>query len=332
MTRMKNLILLTILSVFGLQSCNVGTTGTWKDENIEQSLKNEIETLDKKVLEAVTTNNIELLKSIMSDKLLEKSGDNIGQLIEQASSVITTTDYKVLNQFQAKNSTTGIGNTIMSGVSELNDYIIHYQALNEEMFISLLIPKSVLDEFIVTNIYGKYPDGWKLNILQFGQYKVNGKTAPELYSEAKAEYENGYLMDAANNMFLSSRVANPANNFWQYQKEDEMKEFYEKVMKEINSKYKFPMTLEAIDSKPQILSIYPQGTADGYFPMIEYLTNLDLEDTLQTKAEYEKIHSEIVKAFNGIEKDKDYIFYKAFSEMPDGKTPAPTYGFVKELK
>ncbi|WP_425637817.1 hypothetical protein ACPUEN_00120 [Algoriphagus yeomjeoni] len=329
---MKNLILLAILAAFGLQSCNVGTTGTWKDENIEQSLKNEIGTLDKKVMEAITTKNTDLLKSIMSDKLLEKSGDNIDQLIEQASSVITTTDYKVLNQFQAKNSTTGIGNTIISGVSGLNDYLIHYQALNEAMFISLLIPKSGLDEFILTNIYGKYPEGWKLNILQFGQYKVNGQTAPELYSEAKSEYENGYLMDAANSLFLSSRVANPANKFWQYQKEDEMKEFYDKVMTEINSKYKFPMTLEEIDSKPKILTIYPQGTADGYFPMIEYLTNLDLKDTVQTKAEYEKIHSEITNTFNGIEKDKDYIFYKAFSEMPDGKTPVPTYGFVKELK
>lgn len=332
MTKMKNLILLAILAAFGLQSCNVGTTGTWKDENIEQSLKNEIGTLDKKVMEAITTKNTDLLKSIMSDKLLEKSGDNIDQLIEQASSVITTTDYKVLNQFQAKNSTTGIGNTIISGVSGLNDYLIHYQALNEAMFISLLIPKSGLDEFILTNIYGKYPEGWKLNILQFGQYKVNGQTAPELYSEAKSEYENGYLMDAANSLFLSSRVANPANKFWQYQKEDEMKEFYDKVMTEINSKYKFPMTLEEIDSKPKILTIYPQGTADGYFPMIEYLTNLDLKDTVQTKAEYEKIHSEITNTFNGIEKDKDYIFYKAFSEMPDGKTPVPTYGFVKELK
>ncbi|UBM58600.1 hypothetical protein LAG90_17510 [Marinilongibacter aquaticus] len=329
---MKNLILFTILTTLGLQSCNVGSTGTWKDENIQQSLKNEIEKLDKKVLEAVTTNNTDLLKSVMSDKLLEKSGDNLDQLIEQASTVITSPEYEVLNQFQAKNSNTGIGNTILSGVSGLNDYIIHYQALNEEMFISTLIPKGKLDEFVVTNIYGKYTDGWKLNILQFGQYKINGKTAPELYSEAKTEYENGYLVDAANNMFLSSRVANPANNFWQYQKEDEMKEFHEKVMSEINSMYKFPMPLESIDSKPQILAIYPQGTADGYFPMIEYLTHLDLKDTVQTKAEYEKIHSEIVKTFNGIEKDKDYIFYKAFSEMPDGKKTVPTYGFVKELK
>ncbi|WP_373397483.1 hypothetical protein V8V91_23450 [Algoriphagus halophilus] len=329
---MKNLILFILLIALGLQSCNVGTTGTWKDENIEQSLKTEIARLDEKVLEAITTNNSDLVKSIMSDKLLEKIGKDIDQLIEQAGNVITTTDYRILNQFLATNSTTGLGNTVISGVNGLNDYFILYQALNEEMFISLIIPKNGIDEFIVTNIYGKYPEGWKLNIIQLGQYKVNGKTAPELYSEAKAKYEKGYLMDAANNMFLSSNVSNPANKFWQYQKEDEMKKFYEKVMTEINSEYKFPITIEAIASKPQILTIYPQGTADGYFPMIEYLTNLDLKDTVQTKAEYEEVHSEIIKSFKGIDKDKDYIFYKAFSEMPNGKTPVPTYGFVKELK
>lgn len=329
---MKKLILLTIITAFRLQGCNVGTTGTWKDENIEQGLKSEIETLDKKVLEAVTTNNVDLLKSIMSDKLLEKSGSDIGQLIEQASSVITTTDYKVLNQFQSKNSTTGIGNTIVSGVSGLNDYVIHYQALNEEMFISLLIPKSGLDEFIVTNIYGKYPEGWKLNILQFGQYKINGQTAPELYIKAKAKLDNGYIVDAANNMFLCSKVANPANKFWQYQKEDEMKALQETIMKSVNEEYSFPLTLEQVDSKPKILTIYPQGMKEGYFPMVEYLTNIDLEDTTATKVENNQIHDLIGQTFSGIDKDKKYIFYKAFSEMPNGKTPVPTYGFVKELK
>lgn len=329
---MKKLILLTIITAFGLQGCNVGTTGTWKDENIEQGLKSEIETLDKKVLEAVTTNNVDLLKSIMSDKLLEKSGSDIGQLIEQASSVITTTDYKVLNQFQSKNSTTGIGNTIVSGVSGLNDYVIHYQALNEEMFISLLIPKSGLDEFIVTNIYGKYPEGWKLNILQFGQYKINGQTAPELFIKAKAKLDNGYIVDAANNMFLCSKVANPANKFWQYQKEDEMKALQETIMKSVNEEYSFPLTLEQVDSKPKILTIYPQGMKEGYFPMVEYLTNIDLEDTTATKVENNQIHDLIGQTFSGIDKDKKFIFYKAFSEMPNGKTPVPTYGFVKELK
>lgn len=329
---MKHLFFFTILMTFGLQSCNIGTSGTWKDENIEQSVKNEIQTLDKKVMEAVTTNNPKLIKAIMSDKLLEISGNNIDQLIEQSSNLIKTTDFKILNQFHVKNSTTGIGNTVLSGINGLNDYIIHYQALNKEMFISLLIPQSGLDQFIVTNIYGKYPDGWKLNIIQFGQYKINGQTAPELFTKAQEKLDKGYLVDAANTIFLCSNAAHPAEKFWQYQKEDEMKSLQEKIMTSINAKYSFPLTLKEIDTKPQILTIYPIGMQEGYFPMIEYLTNIDLNDTVKTKSENEKIHNTIGQIFSGIDNDKKYIFYKAFSQMPNGKTPIPTYGFVKELK
>ncbi len=329
---MKQLLILLILAIAGLQSCDVGTSGTWKDENIDQSLKNKIETLDKKVLEAVTSNNPALIKTIMSQKLLEKSGDNIDQLIEKVGGVISSKDFRVLNQFHVKNTTTGIGNTVLSGISGDNDYIIHYQALNKEMFISLIIPKNELDELIITNIYGKYPDGWKLNILQFGQYKVNGQTATELYLKAKSEYDKGFLIDAANDMFLSLRVANPANSFWQYQKDDEMKKLYETVLADIQEKYSFPMTLDGVDSKPQIMNIFPYGMQEGYFPMVEYITSIDLKDTVKTKVENDQIHQSIGKVFKGLDKEKKYVFYKAYNEIPNGKTPVPTYGFVKEFK
>lgn len=328
---MKQLLILLILTTIGLQSCNVGTSGTWKDENIEQSLKNEIKVLDEIVLEAVTTNNTTLIKTIMSDKLLEKSGSNLKQMIEQVYGVIKNKDYQILNQFHVKNSKTGISNTVMTGISGQDDYTIHYQALNEEMFISLIIPKNGLDEFLITNIYGKYPGGWKLNILQFGQYTVNGKTATQLYSDAKSQYEKKYLVDAANNMFLCSQVSNPANTFWQYQKEDEMKQFYETAMTDIKNEYTFPVTMDNIKTRPQIINISPQGMQEGYFPMVAYLTNIDLKDTISTKAENDLIHKSIGQVFNGLDKDKKLLFYKAYSEMPNGKTPVPTYGFVKEM-
>jgi predicted regulator of amino acid metabolism with ACT domain len=329
---MKQLFLLVSIVVFLLQSCNVGTSGTWKDENIEQGLKNKIETLDKTVLEAVTTNNSTLIKTIMSDKLLEKSGDNINQMIEKVNGIIKNTDYQVLNQFHVKNSTTGISNTVMTGVSGQDDYIIHYQALNEEMFISLIVSKNGLNKFLITNIYGKYPDGWKLNILQFGQYTINGKTATQLYSEAKSEYDREYLVDAGNNMFLSSQVSNPANTFWEYQKKDEIKQFYATLMSEIKTEYKFPVTMKNIKTNPQIFNIFPQGMKEGYFPMVEYLTNIDLKDTVSIKEENNLMHKSIGQVFKGLDKNKKFIFYKAYSEIPNGKTPVPTYGFVKEIK
>jgi hypothetical protein len=329
---MKIQIITIILSIILFQSCKLGTTGTTMNENISAHLKAEIKELDKKVLKAIVENNVEDLKSFMSSKLLEKSGNEIEKLIEKVSGIIESNEYEIIDQYFVQNSTSGLGNTVMSGIDGIDDYVIQYQALNDEMFISLILPENGNDEFLITNIYGKYPEGWKLNILQFGQYTVNSKTAPQLFQQAKIEYEKGYLVDAANNMFLSSRVVNPANKFWKYQKEDEFREFYDKVLKEVNEKHNFPMTISEVKSKPQILTISPFGMNEGYFPMIEYLTKIDLKDTIQTRIENDGIHKKIGKIFKGIDKDKKYIFYKAFSGMPDGKTKVPTYGFVKKLK
>jgi hypothetical protein len=331
MTPTRLLVILAILTISILQSCSVGTSRQWKDESIEQSLRNEIQDLDTRVIESIRTNDPSHVKTIMSDMLLKQSGSNISQLIGQVASAVDDSDYETLNQFHVKNSTTGIRNTVISGVSQRNDFVINYQALNKEMFISLLIQKNEPDVLIITNIYGKYPDGWKLNILQFGTYKVDGKTAVELYVKAKGEYEKGHLIDAANDMFLSSKIANPASTLWKYQKEEEMKEFYEKVINETKASYNFPLTLNEINSKPQIINIFPQGTSEGYFPMVEYLTSIDLNDTVRTKVENELIHQSIGHIFKGIDKDKRYLYYKAYNEMPNGTTPVPTYGFVKKL-
>ena len=328
---MKKQIVIILALFLGTQSCNVGTYGSWINENIDSSIRNEIKELDDHLIQSVAENNSQALKKIMSDLLLEKSGNEIDGIVNHMNKFIDNTEYRILDQYYVKSTSKGISNTVMSGVSGENDYIIHYKAENEEMFISLLIIENGLDELLITAIYGKYPEGWKINIIQFGQIRINGMIATELYTEAKEQYEKGYLVDAANNMYLSSLVAKPANAFWQYQTENKMKEFFDEVVAEANKQYNFPLTLNNIDTKPQIISIAPQGMNEGYFPMVNYLTELDLKDTLSLKIENDKVHEKIGEVFNGLDKDKKYIFYKAWNEIPDGKTPKPNYGFIKEL-
>ena len=323
-------ILYIVLITVTLNSCNVGTYGNLQNESIPIELRVEIEKLDKKVIDGIVTNSPSKIKDLLSDKLIEKSGSDISKYIEQVNSIVKSSDYIILDQYYVNNSTTGIGNTVFSGVDGMNDYKLKYHALNKEMFISLLIVGDEMDKILITNIYGKYPNGWKLNILQFGQYIVNNKTATELYSQAKQEYEDKYLVDATNNMFLSSNVSNPGNGYITYNNAKEMEDFYAKLLAEIKEEYNFPITINEIKSKPRIINISPQGMEEGYFPMVNYVTSIDLADTLKTRIENDKIDDYIDDYFVGLTKNKKYVFYKAFSSMPDGKTEIPTYGFIKE--
>ncbi|MPM10920.1 hypothetical protein SDC9_57257 [bioreactor metagenome] len=328
---MKTVFYLLILSLIVFQGCHFGTSTTWKNDEIPSELRSEIAEIDKKLVKCVYSNDAAGMKALMSDELVKQTADNIDSLIAQVCALIDSKKYRIIDQFYTKTSVNTM-NKIGSGDTDNDSYIIEYLALNNEVFVSLLALSGRHDEILATCIYGKYPDGWKLNILQFGQYTINHMTAPQLYFKAKEQYNNGYLVDAANNMFLCSVVSKPGNEFWQYKNVKEMKDFHEKIVSEIQNQYVFPLTIEEVSTKPQILDIGLQDIEEGFFPMINYLTTIRLEDTLSTKAENDKINEVIGKYFKGIDLEKKYLFYKAMNGIPDGKTPLPSYGFVKELR
>ena len=329
---MKNNILFVIIILFGLQSCQVRTSGNWKDENIDTIIKREIDALDKKLMEAANTNNSTLLEEIMSDELIEFKGDSLKFLTNQLEGLFNNSEIEILNQYYLKVLKINSEVSVSSGNGLINDYVLEFNPLNHEMFVSLNVVTKGLNKYLILSIYGKHPEGWKLNILRFGQYAVNGKTATELYAAARYDYKNGYLVDAAANMYLCSQISQPASVYWRYQRDTEMQEFYETILSDYNTQFTFPIVLENIPSHPQIFELTMQEIEDGYYPMIRYHSEIDLKDTVLTRIENDLIHEDIEDVFKGIRKDKKYIYYKAFNEMPNDYVTVDTYGFVKELE
>jgi hypothetical protein len=323
-------ILLIILTILTLQNCNLGTSKIWVNENIEVEKKEQIKILNDKLFKAIISDDVKGVKALMSDKLLEIGIKDLDKLINQISTSFKSDGYRILDEYNVLNSTTGNINTLISTGSNENDYTINYHALNEEMYISLFLPTSIDNELLITAIYGKYEDQWKLNILQFGQYSLFKKTAPNYFKLAKESYNKSYIVDAVNYISLSKQCLMPANDFFHFQKEKEINEFYDKVMKEINSKHTFPMILDNIESKPKIFRIFPQMISEGFFPMVYYLSDIDLKDTIALKIENEKVKKEVGRLFTGIDKDKKFVFYWAFKEIPDGKKSVNHYGFIDQ--
>ena len=67
--------------LFGLQSCNVGTYDSVSNKKIDAQIKNEINDLDKIIVQSIFENNPKLIKGIMSDILVKQSGDKIDDMI-----------------------------------------------------------------------------------------------------------------------------------------------------------------------------------------------------------------------------------------------------------
>lgn len=322
-------VLILTICILG---CKPNTAKTFIDKNIPENTKSEISALNEKLFKALKDNNKQKVKELLSAVFLKEGSVGLDSVIEAGHRYILEADsYSVAKEFYIQNSTENVSNTIFSGLSGDYDYIFHYLALNKEMYISMLVPNTEPDQILITCIYGKYPDGWKINILQLGLYQLRHKNAIDLYKDAQKKYEKGYLIDAVNTMYLLQSCLYPANNFMQYSLDGKINEFYNTVQTEIKQKYVFPNELNTIQSKPKIINIYQQSVEEGYFPMVEYLTQISLKDTLNLRKENDEIHKIIGSIYPGIDKEKKILFYRVWSEMPNGKTKVNTYGFVKQL-
>lgn len=71
---------------------------------------------------------------------------------------------------------------------------------------------------------------------------------------------------------------------------------------------------------------------EGYFPMIKYISKIDLKDTVALKKENFQIQKAVGQIFSGLDMNKKFIFYKAVNELPKGQNPVPSFGFIQEIK
>jgi len=329
----KTLLLAAIYFLLIFSGCEVNKNSTFINENIPEDIKNTVSEIDNKVIEAIKANDYDSFKSKLSDKLKEQKGDaNIRSLFNKVSMLLKDKGFKYKDQFYVVNKDKNVSNTIFSGFSADNDYIVNYRALNNKMFISLLLPQNVEDEFLITFIYGLYGNEWKLNIFHFGSYSIHKQTAIDYYKAARYNYEKGYLINATNSLSFGQQCLKPGGEFIQYVKEKDFRELQEKVISEINKTYIFPIVVEKVKTKPQIFNVQHLRLEDGNFPMVRYCTTVNLKDTVSLKKENEEIQKVIGEIFTGIDKNNKYILYRALNEIPDGTYKRrEQYGFVQKI-
>lgn len=321
--------------IFCLNSCHFGTYGTWVNNRIDPGVKTEIDGLNKKLFAGILAKDVSAVKQLCSPGLLEKAGKGVDTLVISGKDMLDATSYDILDEYYTKSSATGIDNHLISSRGDNNDYKLDYQARNKEMYVSILIAKNSSLDHLILAVYGKYDDVWKLNILHFGEYRIFDKTAPDYYKLAKNEYDQGNLINAMDMISMSYTLARPLSDFFQYNNEGDMKETYNKIIKECNDKYHLPQAIEQIATRPQIFSVAPQyignGNLKGIFPMIRYQSKIKLDDSVALKAENKSIQNIAGALFKGIY-NNHAILYQAFNQIPDGKTLVRHYGFIQRLK
>lgn len=322
---MNKLLIINVFILLIFSSCTFNTSGTWKNDNIETGLKNKMDNLNSSVIEFLYNEDVEGLEKMYSEKLLEYEKEHeFSQSLIDFSNTMEGEEYQVIDHFHTVNIQENASNIQLG-----DNYKFSYEALNKEMYVSILeIEGKYNNSFLAGIIYGKYGNDWKINVLQIGEYSLDGKNAEILYKISQQQYEKGHFVDAVNHMFLADKLRQPLKEYWTYNNNGEMKSYFDKITQEIGENFEFPIEVESIESKPVILGVSPQIFEQGLASIVSYKSDIHLNDSIQLREEYLQLHQEIDDIFKGLKRENKYIIYKAFEEIPDGINPVKSYSFV----
>lgn len=316
----KAFILLFI--VYSLPGCGPGDPGVWKNKQIDNGRREDFHKMNNDLFTALKANSLKDVETMMSKELLAGT-DNMRQ-IELMSNRCRQGSYQMLDEYYIINYKPTDTHVVKTTALDGNKYALSCRAVTEEMYIAFLMPKTTGDKWVISAIYCKYDYGWKLNNLDLRQYTTNGKTAPELFKQAKAEYQKGYLIDAANSMDEAEKCNSPSE-VWEYPEILEMRKFYGLLVNEVNTRYTLPLTLNQVQTKPQIFRLTKQTTDDGVFPAIYYLSHIKLSDTTGLRRENESVKKVIGQVFPGIDKNNKFVYFSAFNKKPHGGELVPFF-------
>ncbi|RFZ83471.1 hypothetical protein DYU05_15185 [Mucilaginibacter terrenus] len=305
------LFLCAILLFF--QSCSPDV-GAWKNDQIKSGKREDLQELNNKVFAMMKKGDHKGLEDVISKELLENGNfyalaGNIGHRMV-VDSFTRFEEYYTINKY--------IGYDTITAADKTNPHKLIFLADAEEMYIAMFTPvnKKQPDQEMITATFANYNYGWKLASISIGKFTFNGKTAQELYIQAKKSYQNHYTVDALHQATLAVTALSPSE-IWQYKNDAEIKEFYRQVADDANKLYKFPLIVEEVSTKPRIIGFYNKSTGEGSFPIISYLSHIPFKDTAGISYENMQVRKAINKLMPGLNKNNRYVYYLAYNKSPN---------------
>jgi hypothetical protein len=318
----------TLLFGLFLRSCEGPKEGTWKNDQINAAKREDFHTLTDEAFVELKANNSKHMASFLSKELIDSHYTD--RTIEHISNSLKGSDYVLLDEYYVVNKWRD-ADTIKNTAIGINGYNLYYPGTSKEMYMAFFVPKTGDDKWLISLIYSKFDYGWKISSMDVSPYMINGKTAPELFKQAKEKYDKHYLVDAVNTMASADNCLRPVE-IWQYPVETEMRDFYAKIMDEANNQLTFPYTIKEVPTQPRIFRIFNKVIPQGTYPMIYYLTRINLKNTVEIKKENDLVRKAIGKVIPGIDQDKKYLLYSAFNKMPSASEEPDSYDVTDKLK
>lgn len=307
--------------IISFQACAPPAPGFWKNDKIPEGKRGDFHDLTKQLFTAVLSGHEKEVDLLLSAELLASNYN-----ADKVAYYLKSEQYSLHDEYYIVNKDKS--HQLLKADPQ---YYLDYTSEAKEMYVAFFLPKSGTDQQMITVIYGKYSYGWRVSQIEVAPYTINGKTALQLYQQAKTDYDKGYFINAVTTMELAVKCLRPAE-MWQWTKEDTISKFYTKTMDAANEHYHFPVTADAVPTGPSIFRVLNQNIAEGTYPAIYYRSKIDLKDTAALRKENNAVKRVIEHVFPGITQNNKYLLYSAFNELPTGGRYVKSYDVTDKLQ
>ena len=332
------IVMLLLIGLSDPALAGAGVTYSKPGKEIDLSLRKEVHRINGEVLDAVKSRDIALLRKYMTDEFQKLKDEDTLAFINQLAPVID--QVKLTQHYDNHVTSTFMGDGHISVNSETTPrFIVIIQFPNgratemaQEYFISQLITSGMPEDLILTLIYKKENNKWKVNNINAGLYAVHSKKLHDWYEELKGIRESGDLITSTLLLTQIKRLIRPAP-FVIYQDEKAIIEYAKTVETEFNKTIRLPYKLD-VKNDPTIFHIeMPVDIrAKDFYYVIKYLSKVPLEDTVSLNKEVDDMARVIAVKFPNFASQQRQTVFLAFNEMPnDSKKSYKRFGMPRNL-
>ncbi len=320
--------LLFALIIFALPGCGLSTYQVKEGIEMPSSVNDEINNLNIKLFSAIEEGNLAGFRGLLSDSLAQKfrtkSGKDIWKVFSTAAK---GRSFDVLNEFYVKSFLPGTKVKLTSG-NDINEFEYTFKAPTRESTVSFIVLRDHEFQFLLTAIYGKYGERWRINGIYMDRYSVFDKTAPDYYEQADDLFRNKYRIDALVAITMCQQC-HSSDSFFHYTHQHEIDSFNKILVADVKQKYQLPRTLKKIKSEPMVLNVKPWLYRGVLMPCVTYVTSTKLNDSEALKRENGDVQREVDDLFYGFKHNNPCIYYRAYNEMPAANKESAFYDFIE---
>ena len=316
--KLSELIVLTIciFTITPSGYCAANTVTTQVDGDISTETRDAIHEINNKLFESMKDDRPNVMMNMFveegrNDPKLEES---VKATYKQLGELAKGTAFDILHEYYIDVQGKGSSTVTVPGDGE-NKFVMGVDAGKGPLFISLLVTTGNFKDMILSFVYLKTKEGWKLYTFNSGIYKVDGKGPVAWYEQAKAMYDKGWDVPAMLWMQFVQSFVRPVP-FIRYERETEMQDLFKEGAAATAKKYRFPFKATWVKDMPAVYGLDTQFNKGKLESVVVYVTKHPLNREVSIQEEADAITSKIDKVIPGITQCGSELGYRAFSESP----------------